>query len=250
MKMEIVMLRYSLLLILSLAFAMPAAAQVTINFGGGGLTIGSGDGFVITPKQRTIVVEPPASQPAIIQGEVVTASTTKAMNLRLGPGTNFDKNGGLGAGAQVNVRCQQSWCQLDGDGRWVSKSGLSFGSGTSAVQPIMQANNSQQQTVAPPVQQQQAGVPQFAGTWRAVVDTSTINGVVSQVGEQVTGTFINERARWQFSGSTGNSRTASISGTVTVDTANAPFTSTMFLQSDTQLNVVLLGANLSFARVN
>jgi hypothetical protein len=248
--MEFAMLRHLFFLVLGLAFATPAAAQVTINFGGGGISIGNGDGFAVAPKQRTVVVKPPPSQSAIIQGEVLAALTTKPMNLRVGPGMNFDKSGGLAAGTQVSVRCQQSWCQLDSDGRWVSKSGLSFNSGTLAVTPIVPANTVQQQAVAPPAQQQQTGVPQFAGTWRAVLDTSTVNGVVSQVGDQVTGTFINERARWQFTGSSGNSRTANISGTITADTANAPFSSTMFLQSDTQLNVVLGGVNLSFARVN
>lgn len=52
-----------------------------------------------------------------------TAHTTENVNLRTGPGTEYDRVATLAAGLRVEVlKCQTSWCRIAGQGirGWVS----------------------------------------------------------------------------------------------------------------------------------
>jgi hypothetical protein len=115
------------------------------------------------------------------------------MKLRIGPGTKYDENGGLGAGAQVQVRCQKSWCQIP-DGRWVSKSGLGFGGGSTVV-----ATQPQMQIGAAPSQTQQASFATFAGMWRSNTNPP-IDLAIVQDGQQLRGSSNSGAGRISLSG--------------------------------------------------
>lgn len=122
---------------------------------------------------------------ALVQSPAMAATqsgthawSTDTLNLRSGPGTNYDLTGEIGAALAIKVlRCQKLWCLVDGaTGRgWTDKRNISFGNTTASDWPYTNPNYPTGGTICLYTGTNYSGTEYCLTTGRTIRDLATLD---------------------------------------------------------------------------